>query len=143
MVYRFKATAFPFAAAETVDANIVTVEGVDATDVLEDAANAALVTHNLDHLAGTATGIPALPTGTYLAGLSGVSLAATGLDAITATEPTGKPTTFPGWIMWLVQRFRRADKTSTVITVKTEAGATVTTQAITSSGDNETLGPPS
>jgi hypothetical protein len=33
------------------------------------AANAALVANNLDHVAGTATGIPALPSGTYLDGV--------------------------------------------------------------------------
>jgi hypothetical protein len=74
---------------------------------------------------------------------TGFSLAATGLDAITATEPTGKPTTFPGWIMWLIQRARSSSKSTTQILVKTEAGATVTTQAITDDGAGaETLGPP-
>jgi len=73
---------------------------------------------------------------------TGFSLAATGLDAITATEPTAKPTTFPGWILWLVQRFRRATKTATAINVLTEAGETITTQAITSAGTSETLSAP-
>lgn len=76
-------------------------------------------------------------------GKTGFSLAATGLDSITATEPTAKPTTFPGWIMWLIQRFRRADKSSTQIKVLTEAGATVTTQTITAVGADETVGAPS
>jgi len=75
---------------------------------------------------------------------TGFKLASDGLDSITATEPTGKPTTFPGWVMWLVQRFRRAAKSTTEITVKTEAGADVTTQTITDDGaGTETLGPPS
>jgi hypothetical protein len=75
---------------------------------------------------------------------TGYSLAATGLDLITSTEPTGKPTTFPGWVMWLVQRFRRSSKTPTAITVKTEAGATVTAQTVTDDGaGTETLGAPS
>jgi len=74
---------------------------------------------------------------------TGFSLASDGLDAITATEPTGKPTTFPGWIMWLIQRARSSSKSTTQILVKTEAGATVTTQAITDDGAGaETLGPP-
>jgi len=72
----------------------------------------------------------------------GYSLAPTGLDAITAEEPTGKPTNFVGWLLWLVQRFRRSDKTATEIIVKTEAGVTITTQAITSSRDDQTLGAP-
>jgi len=74
---------------------------------------------------------------------TGYGLAADGLDSITVTEPTGKPTTFRGWLMWLVQRFRRASKTPTTILVKTEAGATVTTQTVTDDGaGTETLGPP-
>lgn len=82
--------------------------------------------------------ISAIPTSK-----TGYSLAATGLDAITATEPTAKPTTFPGWLMWLVQWKRRASKTPTAIVVRTEAGTTVTTQAITDDGaGTETLGPP-
>jgi hypothetical protein len=197
--------------------------GVDveiaADEIVQGAAAAAIAAANLDHIAGTATDIPALPAGTWLdtlrsdgtatydrttdslqairdtaplgtamrgtdgaytgtpptadaigtdaaskilatptnklatdnagavtptaASKTGYSLAATGLDAITATEPTGKPTTFPGWLMWLVQRFRRSTKSATQIVVKTEAGATVTTQTITSSGDNQTLGAPS
>lgn len=72
-----------------------------------------------------------------------VVLSATGLDGISAAEPTAKPTTFAGWLMWLVQRQRRATKSATDIVVKTEAGATVTTQAITVSGSDETLGAPS
>ena len=75
---------------------------------------------------------------------TGYKLASDGLDSITASEPTGKPTTFSGWVMWLVQRFRRATKSTTEITVQTEAGADVTTQTITDDGaGNETLGPPS
>jgi hypothetical protein len=72
-------------------------------------------------------------------------LAPDGLDDITATEPSAKPTTFRGWIMWMVQRFRRAERTASTIVVKTEAGATVTTQVITASedGKNETIGAPS
>lgn len=75
---------------------------------------------------------------------AGYSLASDGLDQISAAEPTGKPTTFPGWLRWLVQRHRRADKSTSEITVLTEAGATVTTQAISDdSAGNETLGAPS
>lgn len=75
---------------------------------------------------------------------TGYSLASDGLDQISAAEPTGKPTTFPGWLRWLVQRHRRADKSTSEITVLTEAGATVTTQAISDdSAGNETLGAPS
>jgi len=75
---------------------------------------------------------------------TGFILASTGLDQISAAEPSGKPTTFPGWIMWLVQRFRRSSKTPTTLTTQTEAGATITTQTITDDGSGtETLGSPS
>jgi hypothetical protein len=75
-------------------------------------------------------------------GKTGFSLAADGLDSITATEPTGKPTTFRGWVMWLVQCFRAGTMTATTKLVKTEAGATVTTQTVSDDGTTETLGPP-
>jgi hypothetical protein len=77
---------------------------------------------------------------------TGYSLAATGLDAIADPDdltPATVPSTFTQKLRWLIQRFWRADKTATTIVVKTEAGATVTTQAITSSGDDQALGAPS
>jgi hypothetical protein len=73
---------------------------------------------------------------------TGFKLAADGLDSITATEPVGKPTTFRGWLMWLVQCFRAGTMTATTKLVKTEAGATVTTQTVSDDGTTETLGPP-
>jgi len=81
--------------------------------------------------------------GVVVADKTGYQLAADGLDAITATEPTGKPTTFAGWVMWLVQRFRRADMTTTTLTVKTEAGATVTQQTVSDDGTTQSIGAPS
>jgi hypothetical protein len=57
-----------------------------------------------------------------IASKTGYALSATGLDQISAAEPTAKPTTFAGWVMWLIQRFRRADKTPTTIVVKKETG---------------------
>ena len=86
----------------------------------------------------------ATATSTTCSDKTGFSLAATGLDAITVTEPSGKPTTFPGWIMWLIQRFRRSSKTPTSLFVQKESGATITTQALTDDGaGTETMGPPS
>lgn len=89
--------------------------------------------------------LDAVPTTSELSSaVQSCKLAADGLDSIAATESSGKPTTFPGWIMWLVQRFRRSSKTPTAVKVETEAGATVTTQTITDDGaGTETLGPPS
>lgn len=120
--YRFKSTAFPFTAATSVV--------VDAESV-RDAVGMA--TANLDTQLGTT-----LPN--FIAGST--KLAADGLDAITATEPTGKPTTFRGWLMWLVQVARCGSQTATTKLVKTEAGATVTTQAVSDNGVTEVLGPP-
>lgn len=73
---------------------------------------------------------------------TGFSLAATGLDAISAT-PVANPTTWPQRIMWFVQRFFYSSKTPTELVTKDSAGATLTTQAITDDGaGTETLGPP-
>jgi len=41
VTYRFKISAFPFAAAATIDANVVTIEDEDAIDALQAAAAAA------------------------------------------------------------------------------------------------------
>ncbi|KKK47727.1 hypothetical protein LCGC14_3152260, partial [marine sediment metagenome] len=59
---------------------------------------------------------------------TGFKLASDGLDQISAAEPTGKPTTFAGWVMWLVQRFRRSKLTEDTLTVEKEDGTAVTTQ---------------
>lgn len=75
-------------------------------------------------------------------GLNAVKLASDGLDAITATEPTGKPTTFVGWLMWLVQRFRRSRMTASQLEVLTEAGATVTTQTLSDDNTTQSIGAP-
>ncbi len=58
------------------------------------AAEAALVANNLDHLAGTATGIPAVPAGTYLDqimddGTAGFDRTTDSLQAIRDTAPLG------------------------------------------------------
>jgi uncharacterized delta-60 repeat protein len=75
---------------------------------------------------------------------SGYKLAADGLDSITATEVSEKPTNFRQWLRWLCQRFSTTSKTPTQLSVKTEAGATVTTQALASDGQGtESVGPPS
>jgi len=102
---------------------------------------AAVTTDSASRTASKATGFA---TPTNITAASGVALSAAGLDAVAATEPSGKPTTFPGKVLWLVQRFWRADKTPTKVTVKTEADATVTEQTITDDGaGTETLGTPS
>jgi hypothetical protein len=71
-----------------------------------------------------------------------MALTADGLDNISAAEPVAKPTTFAGWLMWLVQRYRCADMTATTLTVKTEAGDTITEQAVSDNGTTQTLGAP-
>lgn len=119
----------------------------DTNEVQAELADGGRTDLLIDGIAAKTTNIPASPAAVgsamVVSDKTGFSLAATGLDAITATEPTGKPTTFPGWIMWLIQRARSSSKSTTQILVKTEAGATLTTQAITDDGAGaETLGPP-
>ncbi len=75
----------------------------------------------------------------------GVILAATGLDAISDNDPTGEVDTwkFPQYIVWLIRRFFNSSKTATTLSVKGKDGTTVlTTQAITESGNTQTIGKP-
>lgn len=79
---------------------------------------------------------------------TGFKLAADGLDAIAATNPTGVPTTFPGWVMWVVGRFRRARMrktgTGTAVTEVLKGDGTVaTSQAMTDDGTTQAVGEPS
>jgi hypothetical protein len=76
---------------------------------------------------------------------AGYSLAATGLDAIAVTAPTGVATTFPTMVVQLWRRFfRKVVKDAGTATIKTYAddGTTVvTTQTIADDGaSNETQG---
>lgn len=134
--------ALPTVGTSTLSTADLDARGVTTTNKAQTGDSYAYLGTNLGALGANAT--EAGGTGDHLTAIpkTGYKLASDGLDLITATEPAGRPTTFPGWIMWLVQRFRRATKSATAIMVKTEAGATVTTQAITSNGDDETLGPP-
>ena len=74
---------------------------------------------------------------------TGFKLASDGLDQISAAEPTGKPTTFAGWVMWLVQRFRRSKLTEDTLTVEKEDGTAVTTQTVSDDGTTQQMGAPS
>lgn len=68
------------------------------------------------------------------------------LDAITATEPVGPSSgwNFRQWLRWGVMRQVNAVRTPTVLTVKTLAGTTSTTQAVADDGNgNESTGPTS
>jgi hypothetical protein len=73
---------------------------------------------------------------------TGFSLAATGLDAITATTPTGVATTFPGKLVQLWHRFfGKATLTSTQLKTYADNGTTVlTTQTVSDDGTTETQG---
>lgn len=72
---------------------------------------------------------------------TGYSLASTGLDSVSASVPNGRPTTFPGWIMWLCRRFgNKVTATSSVLTVYKDDGTTVnTTQALSDDGTTTTV----
>jgi hypothetical protein len=73
---------------------------------------------------------------------TGFSLAATGLDAISATTSAGVPATFAAKLMWIVQRFLgKATKNASEIKVYADDGTTLlTTQAISDDGTTETQG---
>ena len=79
----------------------------------------------------------ATTVGTYrIEAKTGYALAATGLDAITATAPGGVATTFPQMLVQLWRRFfKKAAKTPTTIVTYADDGTTPeTTQAITDDG---------
>lgn len=71
------------------------------------------------------------------------ALTATGLDAITASDPGGVASTFPQMVVALWRRFyKKTTKTTTQVKTLADDGSTVrTTQAITDDGaGNQTLG---
>jgi len=117
--YQFKATAFPFESAETVDAEVKTIEGVDATDAIQAAAAAAIA-----------------------ADKTGYKLAADGLDVITATRPVGKATTFPQMLVQLFYRFfgKTTQTSSQLKTYAADGTTVVTTQSVSDDGTTETQG---
>jgi hypothetical protein len=73
---------------------------------------------------------------------TGYALAATGLDAITVTAPTGVATTFPQMVVQTWRRFFRkvTKSTSQIITYADNGTTVVTTQAISDAGGTETQG---
>lgn len=81
--------------------------------------------------------------GVKVADKTAYKLASDGLDQISAAEPTTKPTTFAGWLMWLIQRQRRSKLTSTTLTVEKEDGTVVTEQTVSDDGTTQQLGAPS
>lgn len=107
--------------------------GVNATTVA-----AAILATPENKLATDASGA-VTPTA---ASKTGYSLAATGLDAITATRPSGKATTFPQMLVQLFYRFfGKATKTGTQIKTYAADGTTVvTTQTVSDDGTTETQG---
>jgi hypothetical protein len=84
-------------------------------------------------------------TPTNITAASGVSLAATGLDAIADPDDLTVgtvPTTFTQKLRWLIQRFWKGTKTATALTVKNEAGSVITTQSVSDDGTTESLNGP-
>jgi len=73
---------------------------------------------------------------------TGYSLAATGLDSITATTPTGVATTFPQKLVQVWHRFfGKVTMTSTQLKTYDDAGTgTLTTQALADDGVTQTQG---
>ena len=72
----------------------------------------------------------------------GLTLAATGLDAITATDPGTVATTFPGMVVQIWRRwFRKTTMTATQLKTYANDGSTVdTTQTISDDGTTQTQG---
>lgn len=129
------------AAAAITAAGVYTGTPPTADAIGTDAASKILVTP-ANKLATNASG-QVTPTAESK---TGYSLAATGLDAIADPDdltPATVPTTFSQKLRWLIQRFWKADKSATAITVKNEAGQTITSQTITPSGSDQTTGAPS
>lgn len=124
MTRRWKATAFPFTEAESVPATM-TEAAVAAAGIATEAKQDEIIAVVTDK--------------------TGYSLAATGLDAIADPDdltPESVPTTFSQKLRWLIQRFWKAEKSATAITVTNESGDTITSQPVTSSQGYETLGAP-
>ena len=128
-------TAVPWNAAWDAEVQSEVADGLNAYDPPTNTELVALQAHG-DSTWATATSVT-------VSDKTGFKIAADGLDSVTATEPTEKPTTFRGWLMWLVQRFRHATMTKSQTKVLTEAGATVTTQSVSDDDTTQTLGPPS
>jgi hypothetical protein len=83
-----------------------------------------------------------LATPTNITSASGVSLAATGLDAITVTAPSTVATTFPAMVVQVWRRFfNKSTLTSTELKTYADNGTTVvTTQAVSDDGTTQTQG---
>jgi len=152
---RYTVQFIPLAGATIAESDLLNRFSVsswywDETDLMPDwavkyllSAGIAGTTNTLDALKTHGDSTWPTATSVTVSDKTGFSLSATGLDSISASEPSAKPTTFAGWIMWLVQRFRASSLTSTALTVKTEAGETVTTQTVSDDGTTQTLGGPS
>jgi hypothetical protein len=135
-------------AIEWIDAHRIAVSEMD-TDVLVAAAIKADAVTKIQAGLATASAVAAIPTtpmrGTDNANTTktGYALSSAGLDQISAAEPTAKPTTFPRWIMWLVQIARRSKLTRQKLTVQKESdGSTISEQDVTDDNTTQTLGPP-
>jgi hypothetical protein len=107
-------------------------------------------------VAQNAAGMAAAPVGSVAGNVggsvatvtdkAGYALAATGLDAVTATPQAGTPTTFTGRLNWLCQHLGLGTviKDSTAGTIVTKAGSSVlTTQGYTSTATVDTVNAPS
>jgi hypothetical protein len=104
---------------------IVSVSG--ATNAAE--TDAVISLQDMDPYDATAGGLSRLDaavstraTPTNITAATGVVLAATGLDAVTATTPSGIPTTFPGKLLMVYQRlFGKTAKAASGTTLKVYA----------------------
>jgi len=133
-----ESTAFPLTSADS-GATAVARTGADS-DTLE------TLSDQMDAIKADTAAI-LLDTGTdgvvVAAGSkTGYSLAATGLDSISVTAPSGVASTFPAMVVQLWRRFfSKATKTSSQIKTYADDGTTVvTTQTVSDDGTTETQG---
>lgn len=93
-------------------------------------------------LHATATGADPADAAYEVTTRAGYSLAATGLDLIATTAPSGPATTFPGMVVQTWRRFfRKSTLTSAQLKTYADDGVTlITTQAVSDSAGTQTVG---
>lgn len=138
----FLAATFPATVASPTN---ITAGTITTVTNLTNAPTAGDFTSTMKTSLNAAT--PASVVGAVGSVTAGVALAATGLDAITATAPAGVASTFPAMVVQLWRRFfAKSILDADGATLKTYAndGTTVvTTQTVTTVGNVETQGPAS
>jgi hypothetical protein len=64
------------------------------------------------------------------------------LDDVSTTIPSGPPSTFREFLVWLYRRFARATLTASTLVTTKPNGTAWTTQTVTDDGTTQTVGEP-